>query len=63
MFINPHHGAEGTWYPGLGIRESIASYLPEREAPCALPFYTNFDQGVGHRLFNAGEVLLLLLPR
>lgn len=52
----PQHGAEGGWHPGLGIRESIASYLPEREAPCALPFYTNFDQGVGHRLFSAGEV-------
>ncbi|ELR22161.1 Mannosyl-glycoprotein endo-beta-N-acetylglucosamidase, partial [Acanthamoeba castellanii str. Neff] len=53
---------EFKWHPNdqlarLGIRESIASYLPEREAPCALPFYTNFDQGVGHRLFSAGELV------
>jgi len=40
----------------LHIKESIASYLEEREIPNTIPFYTNFDQGVGNKLFIQGEV-------
>ena len=38
------------------LHESIAKDVVERETPSALPFYTNFNVGVGHKIFDEGRV-------
>ncbi len=40
----------------LECDESIARYLKVRDCSTSLPFATNFDQGIGKKLFVAGQV-------
>ncbi len=40
----------------LECDENIARYLKVRECSTSLPFATNFDQGIGKKLFVAGQV-------